>query len=161
MSSGAGSGWRCGVVDVSSPTAAQRLYPQLMLLPVTTRLCSLPDCSCQFFSHSLNLRHVIKRLKKPSKLLMLSLLHWDSDKLSAQQFSPQYLPATRPIYQAQSAACPGPALHMLLQCKACSQSPEESVRVDLRALESVGCYFCGGAGDWALVPQPLNRQNFH
>lgn len=65
-------------------------------------------------------------------------------------------PATRPIYQ--------PALHMLLQCKAWSVSPEEPEWSDLRALESVGWYFEEGGTACTVgrtvVARPLNRQTF-
>lgn len=68
----------------------------------------------------------------------------------------QYLSATWPICQALRAACPGPVLHMFLQCEARSPSPEESVRNDLRALESVGCHFQRGRqGLAAQSAEPL------
>lgn len=147
-------------------TSAQDCYLSsccFLLLTCSAPFAFAPIVSFLTLSQSQTCHQKVKKaLQTPNALLLCR----DSNKLLTQQFSLQYLPATWPIYQALSAACPGPALHMLLQCKACSLSPEESVWNDLRAFESVGCYFQGGSRVWLRSRQNCGastskQANFH
>lgn len=124
-------------------------YLQLGLLSQKLVFSSAPCFPCGFlfnlFSCSFNTRHVIKRLKKPSNLLML----FCSARIQINSLlsTLQYLPATAtwPICQAAREQ-PAQGLCSIwfvffLQRKAHFLSREESVRNDLRALESVGLHF--------------------